>query len=320
MYQTCSAQDPTWPIERYVDPANPTAGLLSLKPNHPERILFAAIAGVPLTIPTVGTGAGATTDWDRLLGAPSARGADDFCGRDTSMLGALTSAEGPISMQQANADTACPMRVVPACRREGSPYSPTACTSDLQYFAWPSRRIIEVARRFDQDPVCNGAACGNGLVTSICSNNYGSAMQQIVTKIQSRLVVPCLPRVLQTTTDASNHVTVQCVVRETLPVEIDACDPTHALNDPMVNGVRAPMHQMVAGVNRRVCEIDQVATDSSSHEALPGTGWFYDVTPNPASPQCTQRISFTSDAVPVNGSTTSLECIQSVTGVSDGGP
>ncbi|MEI8254351.1 MAG: hypothetical protein WCJ30_01630, partial [Deltaproteobacteria bacterium] len=208
MYQPCGPQDPNWALTRYVDAANPTQGLLSLKPGHPERILFAAIAGLPLTVPTTGSGAHVRIDWNALLGTPGTGGAEDFCGRDSSVLASLTSAEGPISMMAANADPNCAQRTVPACRRQGTTYSPMACTTDLQYFAWPSRRVIEIARRFDESPICNGAPCNNGLVTSVCSNNYAEAMRQIVAKIQSRLAVPCLPRVLQTSLDVDSNLTV----------------------------------------------------------------------------------------------------------------
>lgn len=160
-----SAQDPTWPIERYVDPQRLTRGLLGLKPGHPERIVFGAITGVPLTVPTTATG----TDWDALLGPAPAGRAEDFTARN----GALaydnpTDPSGPTSMRQANRDPSCAARVVPACRAPGTLHT-NACTPSEQPFAWPSRRVAEVARRFDRSPLCAGAACGNGMVASICA-------------------------------------------------------------------------------------------------------------------------------------------------------
>ncbi len=317
MYQPCGPQDPTWAISRYVDPANPTTGLLSLKPGHPERILFAAIAGLPLDVPMTGTGSSARINWNALLGTPGAGGPDDFCGRDSSGLAALTSAEGPISMMAANADPNCAQRTVPACRRQGTTYSPTACTTDVQYFAWPSRRVIEVARRFDESPICNGAPCNNGLVTSVCSVNYATAMRQIIAKIQSRLSGRCLPRVLQTTVNVDGDLTVQCVIRQTLAAGDDVCDPLRGLRDPVINGVSTPTTVTVTGETtpRRVCDVDQVATNASTRQPIAGIGWYYDVSPDPSAPTCTQRISFTPEATPGNGSITRLECIQSVTGL-----
>jgi hypothetical protein len=181
LYQPCGPQDPTWPLERYVDPRNANAGLFALKPGHPERILFAAITGVPLAIPMSGGG----INWDGLLGTvPAGHTADEFCARDSSMLGNLSSAEGPISMQQANQDPNCSQRVVPACRREGSTYDPQSCDTQVQYFAWPARRIVEVARRFDQAPLCNGQPCRHGVVTSICGTNYAAAITPIIDAVR----------------------------------------------------------------------------------------------------------------------------------------
>jgi hypothetical protein len=184
MYQPCGPQDPTWPLSRYLDPSNPTQGLFSLKPEHPERILFSAITGVPNTLPMETTNGATHIAWDQLLGRVSASGPDDFCGRDTIGLGNLTSPEGPISMQQANLDPNCSQRVVPACRREGSPPNPTACTPDIQPFAWPARRIVEVARRFDESALCRGGPCRNGTVTSICSSDYSRAIAPILARLR----------------------------------------------------------------------------------------------------------------------------------------
>ena len=176
MHEPGSGQDPTWSIDRYIDPARPARGLLALKPGHPERVIFGAITGVPLNLPTRSDGG---TDWRTLLGA-NPNGRDGL----QSM-----SAEGPISMRQANADPNCSTRVVPACRAQGTTYDPTACDATRQYFAWPARRIAEVARRFDESPLCAGAACGNGMVTSICdADNTGAPLQRFASMIARRVV------------------------------------------------------------------------------------------------------------------------------------
>jgi hypothetical protein len=192
MYTPCAADDPTWDLNRYIDPTDATKGFLGLKPGHPERIVFAAIAGVPLNVPTRTVNNMARTDWDALLGPPGPNGPNDFCGRQYAMIPAMNaSTEGPISMRQANQDPACAERVVPACRREGTNYPPTTqmdyCSTSSQYFAWPSRRIVEVARRFDEARLCGASECQNGLVASICSGNYLPTMQSIIRRIQVRL-------------------------------------------------------------------------------------------------------------------------------------
>jgi len=163
LYTPGTSQDPTWPIDRYIDPTRPSRGFLSLKPGHPERVIFAAIAGVPIELPMRGD----RVDWDTLLGRQP-DGSDGY----TAM-----SPEGPISMRQRNMDPECSTRVVPACRREGT--TARGCNNTEQYFASPSRRIAQVARRFDE-------AYGNGSISSICRSDYGDALRAIVNRIQTR--------------------------------------------------------------------------------------------------------------------------------------
>ncbi len=319
MYAPCTAQDPTWPLERYLDPARPTAGLLGLKPGHPERVIFAAITGVPLAVPMTGAGSSARVDWNALLGAPGPAGADDFCHRDSSMLSSLTSAEGPISMAQANWNPACPLRVVPACRRAGSTYDPAACALDQQYFAWPARRIVEVARRFDQSPICNGLPCHNGMVASICGADYTAAVSQIVAKIQSRLSPPCgleQPLDLMSVADPTGAnrtlVEVDCNMYEAAPEGVASCDSTHGRIEPARwSGAGGPV-QRFAYLNRHVCVVQQLAVDTATgHPADPTLhGWFYDTHPPPPQDACAQAITFTSDDGLRVGSVVQFECVQ----------
>jgi hypothetical protein len=191
-----SAQDPTWSLDRYYNtrpagtPNRWTRDLLSLKPGHPERVIFAGIAGVPVEIPTM-PGAGTeppTILWDRLLGPPGPN-PDDYNARNHagSMEGTQGTA-GPFSMRQANRSPLC-NHVVPACRRVGSTYDSTRACLSFQYQAMPSRRIVEIARRFDQHPACNGRPCRNGIVTSICAPDFSRALRGITTRIQERLSI-----------------------------------------------------------------------------------------------------------------------------------
>lgn len=184
----CGAQDPTWPLERYHDPSDATRGFLGLKPGHPERVLFAAIAGVPLALPTLpgSTPERELLDWDALLGPPGPGGVDDFCGRNASAAMEQDTPQGPISMRHNNPDTACPRRgagEIPACYREG------ATSSCNTYVAVPSRRIVEVARRFDQAPLCDGQPCHNGFVRSICAENFAPAADELLRRLQQRFTV-----------------------------------------------------------------------------------------------------------------------------------
>ncbi len=330
-YAPGSPQDPTWPLERYVDPRNPNRGFLSLKPGHPERVLFAAITGVPLDLPTRSVGGDTRTDWDALLGAPDPSDRENFLTRNSSTAyDNPVSPSGPISMRQSNQDPACPDRVVPSCRRQGSTYDPMrpACQTMEQYFAWPSRRIAEIARRFDESPLCNGRPCHSGLVTSICRNSYADATNQIVEQISSRLIGRCLARVLQQRAATDGNL-VDCVVRESLPAGA-ACDPAHGRR-PALDRNGRPLADP-NDLTRVVCDVAQLPTradgtpnlaspacfdincDDSSRATVPGAGFYYDTQPDPSEPNCRQRITMTSNATTPVGARVHLECIQRITG------
>ncbi|MFO0562816.1 MAG: hypothetical protein U0269_32655 [Polyangiales bacterium] len=191
-----SAQDPTWSLDRYYNtrpssqPNRWSRDLLSLKPGHPERVIFAGIAGVPVDIPTQAP-MGAEPElilWDRLLGAPGADPNDYNARNHASSMEGTQGTAGPFSMRQANRSPTC-NHVVPACRRVGSTYDSTRPCAAFQYQAFPSRRIVEIARRFDQFPACNGRACRNGIVTSICAPEFSRALRVITTRIQERLTI-----------------------------------------------------------------------------------------------------------------------------------
>lgn len=305
MYQPGGAQDPTWNLDRYMNPRMPNRGFTSLKPNRPENVIFAAIAGVPIMLPQTASG---QTDYDALLG----RMPDGSDGLTTM------SPEGPVSMRQRNMDPSCSTRVVPACRREGSSYDPMrpACDTMVQYFALPSRRIVEVARRFQ-------ATYNNGSVSSICRNDYTDALTQIVQRIQQRLTGRCLPRVLATTRSTCCMATptpgcttgplcsdpgasaVRCNVRERLPATINPAEWCTA-----AHGRRRDPNTPTEG-GRAVCLVSQVAVQPGMTAPAGSHGFFYDTTVDPANPTCTQRISFTDgDSVPT-GADATIECVQS---------
>jgi hypothetical protein len=169
MYTPGSAQDPTWPLDRYIDPTRPSRGFPSLKPGRPDLVVVGAITGVPLMPPRRPDGG---IDWNTLLGS-NPDGSDGL----TAM-----SAEGPVSMRQRNIDPVCSTRVVPACRREGS--SPTtSCDASAQYYAWPSRRIAQVVRRFDE-------RYNNGVLGSICANDSGATLSAFSARVRSHICRP----------------------------------------------------------------------------------------------------------------------------------
>ncbi len=328
--QPGSVADPTWNLDRYVDPRDPRRGFLGLKPGHPERVMFSAITGVPLELPTRMLGGLRLTDWDALLGTPDPRNSDDFAGRDTRASIDESTPEGPISMRQSNPDPDCDGRMVPACRAEvlrGDPSRPP-CTSAEQPFAWPARRIVEIARRMDESAICNGAPCRNGAVTSICRANYASALRGIVEQIGTHITARCLPRVLRQVDTPAGRI-VQCVMRESVPTGA-SCDPARGRRRAIDDNGR-PIAD-TDDASRIVCDIAQLPTlsdrapDLTAHgcfrapcaetdrAAVAGQGFFYDVRADPSQPNCRQRIAYTREAEPRSPSRMQLECIEYVTG------
>ena len=305
MYTPGSRQDPTWPIDRYIDPMRPSRGFTSLKPGRPDLVIFSAIAGVPLAPPmrASSTGTGSSIDWSALLGR-NADGSDGYTGEQTG--------SGPVSMRQRNMDPACSQRVVPACRREGSTTT-TSCDSAAQYFAWPSRRIAEVARRFDE-------RYSNGSISSICANDYSPALAQIVERIQSHFVGRCLPRPLDTTPPlcasgdtpardgcaaVGTPVRANCVVREILPAGMSAASVCTRERGRVVSSRDAT-------TGHDTCLVDQVTVPLGGEPASGARGFWYDTRPDPQSPDCARTVRFTSGAEPVNQAVTVIECTQAV--------
>lgn len=200
------------------------------------------------------------------------------------------------------------------------------------YFAAPSRRVVEIARRFDESPLCGGNPCHNGIVRSICANDFTSAMRAIVSKIQSRLTGRCLPRRLNyQPTVGSDMVTrqsVSCLILETRPAGDDSCPADAGRVDPRSNPLdpNSPRtaQRVTTGPNmgRRLCEVQQVYLEGDPATAMTmplrpqggQAGWYYDTNSDPSNPTCTQRISYTDNAFPPTGSITQLQCIQRVSG------
>jgi hypothetical protein len=285
-----SAQDPTWPIDRYIDPTNPRRGFTSLKPGRPDLVIFSAIAGVPVELPMRMNGAMADVDWNALLGS-NPDGSDGYVGM---------SAAGPISMRQGNTDPACPTRVVPACRREGS--APTErCDLEAQYHALPSRRIAQVARRFAE-------RYQNGTITSICRNDYRGALVQLIERIQSRLQGRCLPRPFETVdapcepgSGQSGCGRTRCVGREVLPAGVMAASACTTARG------RVPGERDVL-LQRETCVIHQLALPRGEDPPAGQEGFFYDTRPDPVAPECRNHFELSLGAGLLPGAIGWVEC------------
>jgi hypothetical protein len=158
--------------------------------------------------------------------------------------------------------------------------------------ATPARRIVEVARDFAE----------NGVITSICEDDYAAALDAVIAKIAGKLSGECLPRSLRRGGDGK----VVCRV-----VEIKAAGDNTACNMARGRTQELPS-RLLGGTLRRVCEIAQLPVQGRNMPG--GIGWYYDDFSNEVM-RCAsnpQRIAFTPTAGIDNGASARFECFQSV--------
>jgi hypothetical protein len=168
--------------------------------------------------------------------------------------------------------------------------------------AFPPRRIVELAQMFGP----------NGIIQSICQDDFGPAMSAIINIIAKQLGEVCLPRPL--VRQATGF--VPCNVVWELPAQKVAGAPTPiACNELPFLG---PVDQGRATTNAaggQNCKVNQIpVTDFSSMTAPVGQeGWFYDNFTEDLKKTCKadqqQRVAFTSGAKPPTGVTVKLECL-----------
>jgi len=255
-------------------------GLRRLRPGNEDLVVFAAIAGVPPDL--VAPEALAGVDFRE----PTQR--DAFYDRilaDARMQEVIDPASNPGS---GNGE------LTPSCVRPASGEAePTV--------AFPPRRIVQLAKAFGQ----------NGVVQSICQEDFGPAMTAIINVIADRIVKSCLPRALVREQDG----TVQCDVVWELPPTAalgsdtpTACDQRTFLAE--VDRGRAPSNER----GGRNCKVTQLPVTALSAGAVPvGDGWYYDDFSDELRKLCAptepQRVAFSQAARPPNGVIVKLECL-----------
>jgi hypothetical protein len=167
--------------------------------------------------------------------------------------------------------------------------------------AYPPRRIVELAKYFGR----------NGIVQSICQDDFGPAMEAIINVIAKQLGEVCLPRQLV----RQRSGLVACNVVWELPKvsQPGSGTPTECGQSSFLKPVdsgRAAIN--AAGGNN--CKVDQLpVTDTSAGTAPPGEGWYYDDYTADLKKACSktqqQRVAFTANAKPPTGVTVKLECL-----------
>lgn len=168
-----------------------------------------------------------------------------------------------------------------------------ACVSADAGRADPARRMVEVAQSFDK----------NGVVTSICEEDYGPALGAVINKIAEKLSGACLPRALTVAADGK----VDCTV-----VEIKAADDTTPC-DPNLGREKTLDPRVIDGKTHTVCRVTQLAVQGRSVPT--GLGWYYDNFSKDATERCKrdkQRIAFASGSPLANGALARVECAQTV--------
>jgi hypothetical protein len=272
-------KDVLLPVSRYVD------GLRLLRPGRPELVLFAAIVGVPQdlvekqVVDELEVGGKAEREQKR----------DQFYQRIL---------DDP-RMQEMVDPSAMPPKLRPSCLGNG------ANAGDPDEVAYPPRRIVEVARAFGE----------NGIVQSICQDDFGPAMDAVIRLISGRLNSLCVPRKLVRNAQGL----VGCDIVWELPRadRAPAGTPTRCEERPYLEGLPAEQGATSAD-DARVgarCRVRQLAVqDAAQLMTMADQGWYYDDFTASRIERCgmerPQQLAFTDAARPPNGVNVKLQCLQ----------
>jgi len=169
-----------------------------------------------------------------------------------------------------------------------------SCDRGADARAFPPRRIVQVAKGF-------GA---NGVIQSICQDDFRPAIDAIVGAIGNRLGAPCLPRSIPRTSDG----VIDCDVVWELPKQRIGDAPTDCDELPFLSDTGS-----IGAGGGKICVVAQLRINASDAEPQPrGEGWYYDDFSESTQQSCSgpskQRIAFTSDAEPPAGVTVSVRC------------
>jgi len=268
--------DKSWPVEERY-----LKGFQGLRPGNEGLVVFAAITGVPVDL----------VSKDKLPDFSDQAARDQFYDdilNDPSMIETIDPGTNPGGGMG---------NLKPSCRRTVNGAISTA---------YPPRRIVQLAKAFGT----------NGIVQSICQDDFSSAMSTIIDIIAKQLGEVCLPRKLVRQSTGK----VACnVVWELPPPGVVAEDVTPTQCDqrsflmPVDTG-RATTNGL-GGVNCKVAQLPVlVDSEDPTVKSVPeGDGWYYDDFREDLKKTCKateqQRVSFTTNAKPPTGVTVKLECL-----------
>jgi hypothetical protein len=258
--------------------------------NEPELVIFAAIVGVPPE----------TVD-DKVLARTNFQ---DTASRDQFYRGIL---DHPLMQSTVN-DNGTPDPQDDEINR--------SCSGG-NALAYPPRRIVEVARGF-------GA---NGVVQSICQDDFTPAVNAIIDLISTKIGAVCLPHAL--VPDSKGLVDCDVIWELPAPGKGPSNTPV-ACNDPSVPFLRpvGPGEKPRTQAGGARCRVPQLAVlgDADADKRPVPTesdgftfeeGWYYDTFTAELHQQCDpagqpQRIGYTQRATPPKGITIKLECLDEI--------
>ena len=263
-------------------------GFMAMRPGNEQLVIFAAIVGVPV---------------DTVANIP-----EDF-------------ADNEGSRAQFYQGIRTDQRMVPMVDTLGTPspdddtMKPSCDTATGR--AYPPNRIVDVAEGF-------GA---NGIVQSICQEDFGPAVDAIIAIIARQLGAVCLPRPLVRTARG----TVGCDVVWELPLAGKApvgtpTDCGQAPNILLPVGAEGEARTDDGAARCRVAQLavsegGYVPTADEETGTMFSDGWYYDDFSDDVQKECTttpkQRIAFTPDAMPPTGVTVKLECLNETQSLAD---
>ncbi len=273
-----------YPVERYFEDFK-----AKVKPLNPDRIIFAAIVGIP-----DGT---EELSFDEILQHERMGFAvDPITGSTPATLGDPTDG-------QVHARDVC-RRCYGASGAACDALHPVTNVADIETGAKPAVRFVKVAKGFGD----------NGLVRSICAESFAPAVDTIIEKISKQLKGACLPRELNPNAQGI----VECDVVEILEPGKgpEACTSARG------------RRFLETRDGRTVCSINQAAVQGNSIQPNPNplegvqanVGWYYDTFSPKVMEECPpsqrRRISFTDGAEP-NQATVKFECFQPVVSSED---
>jgi hypothetical protein len=254
--------------------------LRALRPGRDDLVVFAAIAGVPP---------------DSVATVPAGFDQDEVA-RERFYAGVLDHPAMQPVVDTRGTDTPLDDAIKPSCETPSGK-------------AFPPRRIVQVARGF-------GA---NGMVQSICQDDFSAAMDAIARLISKPFEAGCLPRALTRDVDGR----VACDVMWELPRAGTAptTTPTECSGSPLLLPPEA--HEPTRTPDGRArCRVPQLGVQGDGAARQPianategntfADGWYYDDFSEHVLQSCPagrrQNIAFSEAARPPTGVTVKLEC------------